>query len=81
MSIETQYAPIYIPTLCRDKHFILGVESLKKNSWAKYTDVYIGLDYPSKESHWPGYRKICDYLDNGDFQPLLVFMLSKELLI
>ena len=46
---ETQYAPVYIPTLCRDRHFILGVESLKKNGWAKYTDVYIGLDYPSKE--------------------------------
>ena len=78
MSIETQYAPIYIPTLCRDKHFILGVESLKKNSWAKYTDVYIGLDYPSKESHWPGYRKICDYLDNGDFSTFASFHVIKR---
>ena len=61
MSIK--YAPIYIPTLCRDEHFITGLESLKKNRWAKYTDVYIALDYPAKESHWEGYRKICEYLD------------------
>ena len=26
-----KYAPIYIPTLCRDAHFIKGLESLKKN--------------------------------------------------
>ena len=78
MANTIQYAPIYIVTLCRDKHFILGVESLKKNSWAKHTDVYIGLDYPSKESHWEGYRKICDYLDNGDFSAFASFNVVKR---
>lgn len=78
MTNTIQYAPIYIVTLCRDKHFILGVESLKKNSWAKHTDVYIGLDYPSKESHWEGYRKICDYLDNGDFSAFASFNVVKR---
>ena len=78
MTNNTQYAPIYIPTLCRDRHFILGVESLKKNGWAKYTDVFIGLDYPSKESHWAGYRKICDYLDNGDFSAFASFHVVKR---
>lgn len=75
---STQYAPIYIPTLCRDRHFILGVESLKKNGWAKYTDVYIGLDYPAKETHWNGYRKICDYLENGDFSIFASFNVIKR---
>ena len=78
MTNIVQYAPIYIPTLCREKHFILGVESLKKNGWAKYTDVYIGLDYPAKESHWEGYRKICDYLENGDFSAFASFYVIKR---
>ena len=78
MTNIVQYAPIYIPTLCREKHFILGVESLKKNGWAKYTDVYIGLDYPAKESHWEGYRKICDYLENGDFSAFASFHVIKR---
>ena len=73
-----KYAPIYIPTLCRDEHFIKGLESLKKNGWAKYTDVYIALDYPAKESHWEGYRKICDYLENGDFSVFANFYVKKR---
>ena len=73
-----RYAPIYIPTLCRDEHFIKGLESLKKNGWAKYTDVYIALDYPAKESHWDGYRKICEYLENGDFSAFAGFFVKKR---
>lgn len=60
------YAPILIPTLCRDKHLIRCIESLKKNSWAKYTDIYVALDYPTKEAHWQGYNKIKEYLQ-GEF--------------
>lgn len=58
-----KYAPILIPTLCRDDKFVRCVESLRKNSWAKYTAVYIALDYPAKKSHWEGYKKICEYLE------------------
>lgn len=56
------YAPVLIPTLCRYEHFVRCIESLKQNTWAKYTDVYIGLDYPKKQCHWEGYNKICKYL-------------------
>ncbi|MGN0157150.1 MAG: hypothetical protein ACI39N_07860 [Lachnospiraceae bacterium] len=59
------FAPIMIPTLCRDTHFIRCIESLKRNKYAEYTDLYIGLDYPAKDSHIPGYQKICAYLDKG----------------
>ncbi len=76
--MTNKYAPIYIPTLCRYEHFIRGLESLKKNGWAKYTDVYIALDYPAKESHWEGYRKICDYLENGDFSVFAGFYVIKR---
>lgn len=60
------YAPILIPTLCRAEHFIRCVESLKKNSWARYTDVFIGLDYPPSDKYFDGYCKIKEYLC-GDF--------------
>ena len=76
--MSSKYAPIYIPTLCRDVHFIKGLESLKKNGWARYTEVYIALDYPAKESHWEGYRKICDYLENGDFSAFANFHIIKR---
>lgn len=66
------YAPILIPTLCRYDHLVRCIESLKKNGWAKYTDVYVALDYPLKEEHWDGYRKIKKYL-KGDFSEFANF--------
>lgn len=59
-------APIIIPTLCRYEHFVRLVESLRRNSFAQYTDVYIGLDFPLSEKHEDGYKKICRYLE-GEF--------------
>lgn len=71
------YAPILIPTLCRYEKFARCVESLKRNGWAKYTQVYIALDYPAKESHWEGYRRICAYLE-GDFSQFAGFHVVKR---
>lgn len=69
------YAPIIIPTMCRYEHFCRLIESLKKNSWAKHTDVYIGLDYPPSPIFEDGYNKICNYLENEftEFASLTVF--------
>lgn len=61
------YAPIYVPTLCRFEHFQKCIESLKVNTWAKYTDIYIALDYPPSEKYTDGYEKICSYLESGEF--------------
>ena len=74
------YAPVIIPTLCRDKHFIRCMESLRRNPWAKYTEVYIGLDYPAKEEHWEGYRKISTYLEQPfpEFRAVHVFRREKN---
>lgn len=63
--VKIDYAPVLIPTLCRAEHFKRCIESLRKNEYAKYTDLYIGLDYPAKESHVKGYREIRDYLEKG----------------
>ena len=69
------YAPVIIPTLCRFEHFKICIESLSNCTWAEYTEVYIGLDYPAKESHWDGYNQINDYLSlcgNLNFKKLHV---------
>lgn len=71
------FAPILIPTLCRYNHFVRCVESLKNNTWAKYTDVYIALDYPIKESHWDGYNKISKYIES-DFSQFKSFNVIKR---
>lgn len=67
LPVDLVFAPIRITTLCRDKHFIRLMESLKKNTWAKYTDVYVAVDYPLNDQHKPGYNNICKYLKTNSF--------------
>lgn len=55
--MSEDYTPIMIPTLCRYEHFRRCLESLQRRTHANETDVYVGLDYPAKESHWDGYKK------------------------
>lgn len=59
-----KYAPVIIPTLCRYEHFKKCIESLSRCTWAEKTEVYVGLDYPVKESHWGGYNQIKNYLSS-----------------
>ena len=77
----TTFAPVSIPTLCRYEHFKRCIESLSRCTWAEYTDVYVALDYPTKESHWEGYRKIKEYLEscgNMTFKSLNVVVREKN---
>lgn len=71
--MKTFYAPVVVTTMCRDKHFIKCIESLKENSWAKRTDIFVGIDYPIKEEQKEGYDKICEYVRNGDFSDFASF--------
>lgn len=75
---KTFYAPVLITTLNRDKHFIKGIESLKKNTWAEYTDVYVALDYPPCDKYEEGYKKICVYLEQSDFSMFHSFHVVKR---
>ncbi len=59
----SQFAPVLIPTLNRYDHFRRCVESLSKCTHADKTDLYIALDYPANDSHWDGYNKIKEYLN------------------
>ena len=74
------YAPVIIPTMCRAEHLIRCIESLKRNTWADKTDVYVGLDYPVQEKHWDGYIKIKQYLEGDfpEFRSFTVFVRGKN---
>ena len=68
------YAPVIIPTLCRFEHFKRCIDSLSRCTGAEYTDLYIGLDFPAKDSHWPGYNKICGYVSQiTGFNQVIVY--------
>ena len=56
------YAPIVIPTLNRIDHLKRCINSLKKNTLASKTDLYIAVDYPPSEKYVAGYNQICEYL-------------------
>lgn len=68
---------IALTTLCRNEHLEKCLTSLMKNPWAKYVDLYIGLDYPAKDSHWPGYREILKLMER-DFSMFRSFHLLKR---
>lgn len=61
-----KYAPVIIPTLCRAAHFERLIESLLKNPWAKYTELWIAVDLPPSEKYVDGYNDILDYLEKTD---------------
>lgn len=75
------YAPVLIPTMCRYDHFLRCLESLSHCTWADRTEVYIGLDFPTREIHWEGYLKIKAFLGscgNLGFKKLIVFVREKN---
>lgn len=71
------YAPIMIPTMNRYQHLKRAIESLRKNLWAKYTDIYIGVDFPPSAKYFEGYNRIIEYL-NGDFSEFKSFNVVKR---
>ena len=70
-------APIIIPTLNRVEHLSRLLDSLKRNSLSKYTDVFIGLDFPPASTYELGYKKVCEYLQ-GDFSCFNSFNIIKR---
>ena len=51
------YAPVVIPTLNRYAHLKRGLDSLAENSWAKFTEVFVALDYPPNNKYVEGWQK------------------------
>lgn len=79
--MELVYAPVIIPTLNRHEHLKRCIASLQRNSWAKYTPLYISVDYPPSEKYKQGYQKVCEYLKEGieGFETVFVFYQKKNL--
>lgn len=75
------YAPVLIPTLNRYEHLKRLIESLKNNTWAKYTELYIGVDYPNEKKYVEGHRKVCDFLQQGisGFKKVNIYFHEKNL--
>lgn len=73
-------APIIITTLNRYTHFTRLVESLRKNTWAHRTDVFVGLDYPKSSKHIEGYNRINEYLNQtfNEFKSFTVIKRAKN---
>ena len=59
------YAPVLLITLNRFDLFKKCIESLQRNTCASHTELYIGMDYPSKEDHVVGNERIKEYISNG----------------
>ena len=51
------YAPIIIPTLNRNDHFIKSLESLEKCSGAENTEVFVALDFHPSGKYIDGWKK------------------------
>lgn len=80
-SINMVYAPILVTTLNRYESFKRCIESLKENSWADKTEVFISVDYPPAPKYYEGYNKIKEYLENGitGFKKVNIFFQEKNL--
>lgn len=61
-----KYAPVIIPTLCRAAHLKRLIESLSRNPWAIYTELWIAVDLPPSEKYIDGYNNILNYLKKTD---------------
>lgn len=73
------FAPVLIITLNRYNHFKRCIESLVECTHAEKTDLYIALDYPLNESHWDGYNKIANYVNEiKDFKTVVIIKRDKN---
>lgn len=71
---EKIYAPVIVTTLFRFVKFKRCIESLSRCTGATQTELFIGVDYPANDSHWAGYRKICEYLPSiSGFKEVNIF--------
>ena len=55
-------APVCIITCNRAEHLKNLIDSISRNNLAKYTDIFINVDYPPCDKYLDGYNKVCNYL-------------------
>jgi hypothetical protein len=77
----TTYAPVAIPTLNRYEKLKRLLESLENNSLAKYTEIFISVDYPPEDKYVEGYNQIIKYLNENklNFKKTNIFFQESNL--
>lgn len=75
------YAPVMIITCNRYEHLSRCINSLKKNTYADQTELYISVDYPPNENYRAGWEKVCQLLKEPleGFYRVHVFFQEKNL--
>lgn len=75
------YAPVMIITCNRPQHLKRCIESLKRNDYAKYTELYISVDYPWAEECAEDWKKVCELLKTPieGFKEVTVYYQEKNL--
>ncbi len=56
------YAPVIIITCNRYEHLERCIASLKENTYADQTELYISVDYPPNDEYKEGWEKVCQLL-------------------
>lgn len=75
------YAPVIIPTCNRIEHLKKCINSLASNEFAKFTEIYISVDFPPSEKYEKGYNEVINYLKGGigGFKEIFVYIQEKNL--
>ena len=77
------YAPVIIATLNRYEHLKRCIESLNDNPWARFTELFISVDYPPEDKYRSGYVKVIDYLKGNEskwrFKEIRIYIQEKNL--
>ena len=80
--MKEYFAPVIIPTLNRYEHLLNCLDSLRQNSLATETDLYISVDFPPSSKYEEGYLKIKEYLNSTKitgFKSVNIFFQDKNL--
>lgn len=77
-----EYAPVAITTINRVEHFKRCLNSLSNNVLAKYTDVFVSVDYPPSDKYKNGndlIKKFLETFDKSKFKNFYIFYQEQNL--
>lgn len=81
MESKMIYAPVMITACNRYRHLERCIASLKKNGFAKETELYISVDYPWDDQYVEDWKKVCAFLKKpiDGFKQVTIYYQEKNL--
>lgn len=81
MEAKMIYAPVMITACNRYRHLERCIDSLKKNSGAEETELYISVDYPWEERYVEDWKKVCAFLKKpiDGFKEVIIYYQEENL--